>query len=238
MNQNPEGAIRYVSDHGRLPVPKHLDWLSEAEQCELAAWPLRERREQWLAGRWIAKRMLCLSNVTEELRRAEVLSRTPDGLGTQPRVCIDGRRLDRHLSISHAGRSILVGLGAPQSAIGVDLALDVPRSVSFRSAWFSVRENAWLVNSPEERAPVLWGLKEAIFKAQAEGRPWNPRSVEILAIEDRVVYSELDGLVIAPMTAWIRPAPGGAATVVWGPPHNALHSRGHDAGTHEVAACL
>lgn len=229
MNTHSQGAIRYVTDYGTLPLPKQLHWLSEAEQAELANWRDLKRREQWLAGRWIAKRLLCRSSLTEELRRVAVLSRTPEGLGSEPRVFADGKRLERRLSISHAGRSVLVGLGAPNSKIGVDLALDVPRTERFRAAWFSPRENAWLGNAPDERAPILWGLKESIFKAQAQRQAWNPRAVEILAVENRTVYSELNGRALTPLTAWIRPATGGAATVVWDRP------RGSD--TLGVATC-
>jgi len=238
MNDCSQGAIRYVTDFGVLPLPKHLRWLSAAEQSELAAWRDHKRREQWLAGRWIAKRLLCRSTLTEELLRVEILSRTAEGLGSQPRIIVDGRRLDRRLSISHAGRSVLVGLGAPHSKIGVDLALDLPRSERFRAAWFSPRENAWLGSSPERRGPILWGLKESIFKATAEGQAWSPRVVEVLAIENRMVYSELNGRALAPLTAWIRPAEGGAATVVWDSPREILHGQKQDAHAHEVLACL
>lgn len=238
MNTHAQGAIRYVTDYGVLPLPTQLHWLSAAEQAELAVWRDRKRREQWLAGRWIAKRLLCRSTLTEQLRRVEILSRTPEGLGSEPRVFADGKRLDRRMSISHAGRSVLVGLGAPHLKIGVDLALDVPRSERFRAAWFSPREKVWLGNSPDERAPILWGLKEAIFKAQADGQAWNPRAVEILAVENRMVYSELNGLALAPLTAWIRPAAGGAATVVSDRPREIVHAPRRDASAHGAAACL
>ncbi|MEX0793781.1 MAG: 4'-phosphopantetheinyl transferase superfamily protein [Pirellulaceae bacterium] len=226
MNDSSQRSIRHVTDFGVLPLPKHLHWLSEAEHSELVTWRDHQRREQWLAGRWIAKRLLCLSTLSEELRRVEILSRTAAGLGSQPRVIIDGKRLDRRLSISHAGRSVLVGLGAPHSKIGVDLALGVPHSERFRAAWFSPRENAWLGNSPGRRGPILWGLKEAIFKAQADGQAWNPRAVEVLAIENSLVYSELNGRVLTPLTAWIRPAEGGAATVVWDTSRDTIRYRG------------
>ena len=238
MNDCHQRAIRYVADYGVLPLPKHLRWLSEAEHAELVAWRDPKRREQWPAGRWIAKRMLCLSMRAEELRRVEILSRTAEGLGSHPRVLVDGKQLDRRLSISHAGRSVLVGLGAPHSKIGVDLALGVPRSERFRAAWFSPRESAWLGSSPEQRGPILWGLKESIFKAQADGQAWNPRAVEILAVESRMVYSELNGLALAPLTAWIRPAVGGAATVVWDSPREILDCQQRDAGPQGVTECL
>lgn len=208
-------TVRYVAQSDALPIPPHDAWLTAAEQSELSAWAHPARRQQWLAGRWVAKRIVAQDTTAEEHRRVEILSRRADGLGTAPRVTVDSIPLRRRLSISHAGRAVLVGLSSAEARIGVDLALNVPFDAKFRRAWFTEGENDWLGDEPQRRATILWGLKEAIFKSHSDGAAWNPRVVEILRIDEGRISCAMNGVALAPLAAWVRSAPRGVATVVW-----------------------
>ena len=207
--------LRYVADARRLPISQSLDWLSTAEQEELSFWSHENRREQWLAGRWIAKRMITRAVPCCHLCQVEILSRGRDGLGTSPRVSVRGVLQSSRLSISHSGHSILVGWSGKDQPLGVDLAVDVPQSDAFLAAWYSSNERNWIGEQPSTRGAVLWGLKESIFKACGAGNKWNPASIAIEAFDNARVRSQIQGSPLPTLRTWIRNVDGGVATAVW-----------------------
>ncbi|EAQ79139.1 4'-phosphopantetheinyl transferase family protein [Blastopirellula marina] len=230
---SPTWIVRYVADTRRLPIDHQDAWLSAAEEAELAFFAHENRRRQWLRARWIAKRLIALSNESADLRRVEILSRSPVGLGAAPQVFVDGQPSQHRISLSHAGDAVLVGMTTDATSIGVDLAWDVPQDKQFSRAWFSEREQAWLAERPES-ASLLWGLKEAIFKSQGDSQAWNPRSVEIESYCDREVRCSLFGRRLAPLSTWIRTSPRGTATAVW----QAITHDSPVAARQEFTSCL
>ncbi|PQO42354.1 4'-phosphopantetheinyl transferase family protein [Blastopirellula marina] len=215
MTIDSPNRVRYVADARQLPIPQSLEWLSAAERDELSFWSNEPRRVQWLAGRWIAKRMIARSASCVELREIEVLSRGKDGLGKSPQVSLHGFPHASRLSISHCGNSILVGYSGKQTPVGVDLAVDVPQTDSFLAAWYSQNERNWIGIQPTYRAAVLWGLKESIFKACGEGRKWNPAAIAIDTFDDFQVRGQIQGHTLPPLRTWFRNVAGGVATAVW-----------------------
>lgn len=207
--------LRYVANSRQLPIPRSLDWLSNAERSELSFWSNEIRRHQWIAGRWIAKRMIASTESCEELCQVEILSRGKDGLGTSPRLFIGGISQRSRLSISHSGNSILVGWAGKGHSLGVDLAVAVPHTDSFLTTWYSPNERTWISTQPKTRAAVLWGLKESIFKACGEGLKWNPASIAIDAFDNYQVHGKLQGRSFPPLRTWVRDVTGGIATAVW-----------------------
>lgn len=215
MKASSRWIVRYVGNAARLPLPPEKLWLTDAEQGELAHWHDAVRRQHWLYGRWIAKRLIVGSQSVAELRRVEILSRDGRGRGTSPRIFLDQARLPCSLSISHAAEGVLVGLRPEGGQIGVDLALDVPHHPTFRTAWFTPQENDWLQRTPRNGATLLWGLKEAVFKACADGHSWTPRRIEITSVDAQQVIGRLDGRTLPPLGLWTHRGQQGTAMVVW-----------------------
>ncbi|PQO38098.1 4'-phosphopantetheinyl transferase family protein [Blastopirellula marina] len=215
MTRNQSRLIHYVADARRLPLPNNAHWLTSSELAELHFWSDPSRRQQWLAGRWIAKRLVARSLGESQLARVEILSRDTAGLGMQPRITLDGISQKSHLSISHAGHAILVGWSQGKTRIGVDLAVDVPQDETFLAAWFSPAERNWIAKQPAERASIVWGLKEAVFKACNNHEKWNPAAVTIDSPGCNAIQATLRGKPLPPLATWIRPTERGMATVVW-----------------------
>jgi len=207
--------VRYVANFEKLSIPHAPNWLTAQELSELSYWKDASRRDQWLAARWIAKRLVARSSRTEILREVEILSRGADGLGKAPSVLVGGNASDRRLSISHGQRAILVGLSRSNSRIGVDVASDVPQTPSFRSRWFSDREAKWIDADAPSRLSIAWALKESIFKACGNGSKWDPRAVEVVAVEANCVHGRVHGIDTKPLSMWVRKTSHGAATAVW-----------------------
>ncbi|MBA2117370.1 4'-phosphopantetheinyl transferase family protein [Bremerella alba] len=226
MISNFPRIVRFVANFEKLGIPETLSWLTEAELAELSFWNDSSRRRQWLAGRWIAKRLVTRSSRTDSMRGVEILSRGEDGLGKSPTVSLGGIATSYRLSISHSNQAILVGITHRDARIGVDVAAGVPNTSGFRARWFSEREIKWIESDIPIRLPVAWALKESIFKACGNGSKWDPRSVELIAIEKNRVYGRMHGLDTDPLTMWIRATSSGAATAVWS-----------NIATREVALC-
>lgn len=154
-------------------------WLTYHEQEELERLTHKERREQWLLARFVAKRMLASAACCKSLTQIELLTRDADNLGTVPRIRIDGTRCPWSLSIAHTVDGVLVGLSTKsEQRIGVDLAQDFLADTQFQKSWFTQNERNWLCQRPQD-APTIWALKEAFFKAANTGESWTPKRVEV-----------------------------------------------------------
>ncbi|MFN3153269.1 4'-phosphopantetheinyl transferase family protein [Bremerella sp.] len=218
--------VRYVANLEKLGIPETTTWLTELELSELSFWKDATRRRQWLAGRWVAKRLVTRSSQIDMLREVEILSRGEDGLGKSPTVSIRGDTSSYRLSISHNNRSILVGITSCHAAIGVDVASGVPETPSFRTRWFSQQETKWIESDIASRLPLAWALKESIFKAFGNGSKWDPRSIELVKVNQNRVQSRIRGIEVEPLSMWIRTTKGGVATAVW-----------NDTAIQEVSLC-
>ncbi|QDU76347.1 4'-phosphopantetheinyl transferase superfamily protein [Bremerella volcania] len=207
--------VRYVSNSEKLGILPAQSWLTDLELSELSYWKDSSRRNQWLAGRWLAKRLVTRSLNVDLLREVEILSRGKDGLGKSPTITVGGISISCRLSISHSNQAILVGMTSSDARIGVDVASGVPLTPGFRSRWFNDKEVKWIETNTPIRLPVAWALKESIFKACGNERKWDPRSVELVAIDKNRVHSRIHGVDVAPLTMWVRTTRSGAATAVW-----------------------
>jgi phosphopantetheinyl transferase len=179
--------IRYAAcDASRTaPWPVLSAWLTESEQSALADMRAPARQTQWLWGRWLSKQLIGNATQVENFREIEIITRGEERLGIQPQVKLCGQVWHGSLSISHTESGVLVALSLDeQISLGVDLACDVPQDTQFRSLWFTASEQAWIANDPAQRTGLLWGLKEAVFKAssvQVDGSShrWTPTEIEI-----------------------------------------------------------
>jgi len=170
---------------GGLPDERALDWLGPQERRELDRLRDTGRRQQWLAGRRLSKRLIEPLVDVDRVADIQILTRDGRGRGVRPRIVVDSRELQWTLSISHADRGVLVAV-APTNEIslGVDLAGEVPRGAAFARLWFTALERCWLNGDRgfPRRPRVLWALKEAVYKAANGGEPWNPRQIEVLSL--------------------------------------------------------
>jgi len=150
------------------------DWLTRAEQRELAFWRSPARRRDWLRGRWLAKEMLACWLDAGSIRRdqVEILSRNLlTGRGMPPQVLIDGVRLPRALSLAHVDDKVAVALACrPEIQVGIDLARVQSAATGFVRTWFTDREQDYFTSADGAEPTCFWAAKEALFKALRQER--------------------------------------------------------------------
>ena len=83
-------------------------WLSTREQVEWSKFRSPERRISWIAGRMLAKQLILesLPTISPSPTKITITSRGLHGLGTRPRVLLQGKTLQGSLSISHSQRGV------------------------------------------------------------------------------------------------------------------------------------
>lgn len=167
-------------------------------QCDCRAtasdrWSLRElqerdryrdasRQQAWEAGRVLAREMLWEAGLVNS-RDCEILSRDQQGQQVRPNVFEYGRRVPLWMSLSHAAGYVTVAVSLdPRLRVGVDLAEIQPVSSAFLRSWFTPREQHWIQQHPE-RAAIVWGAKEAIYKTFSHDESFQPLQVEFYQAE-------------------------------------------------------
>lgn len=156
--------------------PKKLDWLAKGERDRAAAMAIPWRREDFLLGRWAAKRLLssvlgCDPGPALEIRAA------PSG---RPEVFLDGQPLRISLSISHREGLALAAVDDAGKPLGVDLEAVEPRSDAFVRDYFTVSEIAAVAAGERNLvANLIWSAKESALKALGVGLTLDTRAVEV-----------------------------------------------------------
>lgn len=171
------------------PVP----WLTPFENARLATFHVPKRREDWLLGRFTAKRLVSdsASDVLGRSLSLEAFEIATADSGAPFVRLVSGERLPVCITVSHAhGTAFCALLPAPagRGSIGGDVEWIEPRSRAFVSVFFTPAEAAaWEESSPAERpllANAIWSAKESVLKALSLGLSADTRSVEIrLSIE-------------------------------------------------------
>lgn len=143
-------------------------WLTAAEGERLAAMGSAERRRQFVAGHWLAR--VAAGTVLGIEVDGCTLVRADDG---SPRLQVDGRDSDWHVSLSHSGDWVACAL-AP-APVGVDLEMPRRRRELMGLAAFAFspdecRRLAALDDAARsDEFHRLWSLKEARGKRLGEG---------------------------------------------------------------------
>ena len=159
------------------------EWLSESELAVCRQFGSSERRRSFLAGRMLAKQLLC-----EHANAALGVPPQQITLSCQSKVCksdrpvahLKGQRLDYLLSISHTNASTLVaGTAHIDRRVGVDLVQSRELGSAFEQSWFTSGERSLLEQHKELTAAELWALKEATYKACQQGESFSPRRIEL-----------------------------------------------------------
>lgn len=163
-----------------------VDWLTDAERGRLSGLRASSRRDSFLAGHWLARRLAARWLGVPPARVA--LAAFADG---RPALRLDGAPLPLSLSIAHSDDWLALALG--EVALGVDVEVppngrerDLSALARFAFAAPETRTLAALEGS--RRAAefhALWALKEAWVKRSGEGlRPRQARSIHPLACDE------------------------------------------------------
>jgi len=133
--------------------PEPAAWFTPEEQARWATFTGERRRQQFLAGRWLAR--LLLAQLRGGTPAGQRLTQDSEGRCLAPAPWM--------LSISHSGEWVgaAVGQGAP---VGLDLQLE-----SSRRDWSALAAFAGLQDCPDAATFYRhWTLAEAWLKAHAD----------------------------------------------------------------------
>ncbi len=166
-------------------VPGGEGWLDPREAAVLAGLRVPKRREEWLLGRWTAKRAVSLFLGDDVARAPVCILAAPDGA---PEAWTGAARAPCVISISHrAGRSCCA-IAGPATELGCDLELVEPRSDGFLADYLTEAEVDAVTGAPSPerdlRANLLWSTKESVLKARRTGLREDSRSVRVLPTGD------------------------------------------------------
>jgi 4'-phosphopantetheinyl transferase len=174
-------------DAARGEAPPGL--LSPAEAAHLARLTYPKRRQEWLLGRWTAKRLLAA--YLDEQGSAPPFAQITvgnDPTGAPYALIESGRaagRIPVSLTISHSRGVAFCALAAQAGTatrlprVGGDIELIEPREPSFVRDYFAPDEQAAVTAAPsvwrDGMATVIWSVKEAALKALQLGLSVDPR---------------------------------------------------------------
>ncbi|MFT5522164.1 MAG: phosphopantetheinyl transferase [Pirellulaceae bacterium] len=172
--------IRYAANSVAQPMwLENHSWLSAPERNELKHFSNAARRRQWLTARWLCKQVVMQKYSDIDLQQIEILSRNERALGTRPAVSVAGKQNGWVLSIAHNDKGVLVAGTDRRALLGIDLVEHIPKASAFGKLWFSTSEQEWVDEDSQLRTPLLWAIKEAIYKAVNVDEPWAPRQIEL-----------------------------------------------------------
>jgi 4'-phosphopantetheinyl transferase len=174
----------------QTPAP----WLTPFESERLARLKVPKRREEWLLGRFTAKRLV-RDAAPEVLGRAlspGMFEIAAERSGAPFVRQVSGERLPICITISHA-RGVafcaLLAAAKGEGALGGDVEWIEPRSPGFVHDFFTPQEAAaWDESPPADRpflANAIWSAKESILKALSLGLRADTRAVEIRLSAER-----------------------------------------------------
>ncbi|OJX38149.1 MAG: hypothetical protein BGO78_08970 [Chloroflexi bacterium 44-23] len=174
-------------------LPADLNWLSSEETTKLQQFKFPKRRNEWLLGRWVSKKVLMKAMPQISSIPLPQLSIKNEESGA-PIALSNGSRLSGMLSLSH--REDLATAAWTSQAdlrIGIDLEKIEPRSTAFIQDFFTKAEAAQVFSQPSENqalaACLIWSGKEAILKALQTGLRIDTRQVEV-AFTELVIKEE------------------------------------------------
>ena len=161
-------------------LPDDENWLSGGERDILAGLRFPKRRNDWLLGRWTAKRAICAYQSRKDAILSSLEIRAAaDGA---PEVFCDGEAGGISLSISHSEDQGFCAVSLPGCSIGCDLERMVAHEDPFTEDYFTPEEIAFCKNAPAENALIVnlvWSAKESMLKALRQGLRRDTRSVRI-----------------------------------------------------------
>ncbi|HEU4734661.1 MAG TPA: 4'-phosphopantetheinyl transferase superfamily protein, partial [Kofleriaceae bacterium] len=156
--------------HDRADLPGSLAWLAPDERARLDAMHVAKRRDDFLLGRWTAKRALAARLSPAPPLAALAIRPAADGA---PEAYLDGAALPVTLSLSHSAGRALAAVCDAGTALGADLERVEPRSELLVDEFFTPGEAAHIAACPppgRDRAiTLIWSAKESALKARRTG---------------------------------------------------------------------
>lgn len=170
----------HIAQIDDLHLPVADDWLSVAERQELARFRAPHRREEWLAGRWLAKQMIGATVTTDSSDHISISTYCPaTRRGIAPRIVVNDRPWPGTLSIAHADGWVAVACQDEGLSIGIDLSPFQSLPTGFSGCWFTSDEQAALANQCDTAPLRYWVAKEALFKALGKAQSFRPQDYEL-----------------------------------------------------------
>lgn len=215
------GAVSWLTSY-RAELPDALDWLAAEERARLAGLRIAKRRDDYLLGRWTAKRAIAALLAPATPLEAIAVRAAEDGA---PEAFLDGAPLALTLSLSHSAGRALAAVTGPGAALGADLERIEPRSALLVDDFFTADEAAQVAAQPRDRRDhaitLIWSAKESALKARRSGLREDPRRVRVelgsrSSTPDgawRALEVAVDGSRGA-LTGWWRDDAGHVLTVV------------------------
>jgi 4'-phosphopantetheinyl transferase len=163
-------------------LPADESWLAASERVRVAALRFPKRRNDWLLGRWTAKRALrrFLAQTGKNIPDYQALEirNTPDGA---PEAFLSGQPAPVSLALSHSGRQAFCVVSRPGIALGCDLEAVQAREQGFIEDYFADEERLLVARTPAGEQPLLatlmWSAKESALKCLRTGLRRDTRSV-------------------------------------------------------------
>jgi 4'-phosphopantetheinyl transferase len=167
-----------------VSIPGNTNWLSPGELERYQSFRFDKRKQDWLSGRWVAKKLIfSLLETENSLSMVDItVGNHPAG---DPFVTVRGEILNGSLSISHRGeKSAAAFTSIPFTSIGIDLELIEEKSEGFIEDYFTEGETKGVmsfekVENRDLLASLLWSAKEAMLKAHQIGLRIDTRELEL-----------------------------------------------------------
>lgn len=214
-------AVSWLTcDRGELPAS--LAWLAADERARLDQLRVAKRRDDFLLGRWTAKRAIAVHLVPAPPLVAIAVRAAPDGA---PEAYLDGAPLPLTVSLSHSAGRALAAVARPRACLGADLEHVEPRSALLVDDFFTAGEAAHVAACPpalrDHAITLIWSAKESALKARRSGLREDPRRVHVeLACDPAPAHGGWRPLEVAiagapgPLAGWWRDDAGYVLTIV------------------------
>jgi 4'-phosphopantetheinyl transferase len=179
-----EWLVQSTTDLPALPAEA---WLSPPERERLATLRVEKKRQEWLLGRWTAKRLVQTILQRDGYGPVELsalsITPAPDGapqlyITPQPSALTSRPAI----SISHSGGLALCALAPAGVAVGADIETIAARGPAFANDYFTPGERELAGAAPaalrDTLVTAIWSAKEAVLKALRHGLTVDTRRVE------------------------------------------------------------
>lgn len=169
-------------------VPAREDWLTPHERDRAARMRYTKRRNEFLLGRWTAKRAIAqwLGHNDDAPSLAAVEIR--NGSDGAPFALAHAATAPVALSMTDRAGWAVCAVHRPEVRLGCDLELVEPRSAAFVRDYLTASEQAVVHRAPtaderDLRANLLWSAKESALKVLRTGLRRDTRSVEVHLVD-------------------------------------------------------
>ncbi|MEZ6128163.1 MAG: 4'-phosphopantetheinyl transferase superfamily protein [Planctomycetaceae bacterium] len=161
-------------------------WLSRLEQQRCLQLTHPQRRSEWMAARWLGKRMLS-EGCEHPLSQIEIRSVNSEQHPCRPQAFVNDVLQPCDVSISHSADWVAVALATSGNGrIGIDLVPEHLPSKHSMNVWLTQGEQVLLNDvGSGVTLSILWGIKEAVYKAVNHGEAFRPALWDVRRLPDQ-----------------------------------------------------